>query len=50
VSDPKRPDHYEPPEVEKIPSGDGPVLTAAGDSPPQDDVPGVEWRPRDPDS
>jgi hypothetical protein len=36
---------YDPPEVEQIPSGDGPVLTAAGDSPPNDTPTGPEWQP-----
>ena len=31
-----RPDDYEPPSVEEVPATDGPAVTAAGDSPPQD--------------
>ncbi len=38
-------EQYDPPEVEQIPTDAGPSVTAAGDSPSQDDVPGVEWRP-----
>ncbi len=40
-------EQYDPPHVEEIPTGDGPAVTAAGDSPPQDDF-GPEWRPSDP--
>lgn len=39
---------YDPPQVEQIPTDSGPSLTAAGDSPPQDGIPGVEWRPNVP--
>jgi hypothetical protein len=35
-------DRYEPPQVEELPDEDGPVVTAAGESPV---TPGVEWRP-----
>ena len=42
-------EHYEPPKVEQIPSGDGPAVTAAGDSPPSDGaIPGPEWQPGEP--
>ena len=40
------PEQYDPPEVEQIPSGDGPVVTAAGDSPSDDGGGGPEWQPR----
>lgn len=36
---------YDPPQVEDLPAGDGPAITAAGDSPPQE---GPEWRPTAP--
>jgi hypothetical protein len=35
---------YEPPEVEELPTGDGPAVTAAGDSQVSDGR-GPEWRP-----
>ena len=38
-------ENYEPPEVEEMPAEDGPAVTAAGDSPTQDEPPGPEWRP-----
>ena len=34
----QKPEQYDPPEVEEIPSGDGPTVTAAGQSPPQDEI------------
>ena len=34
---------YEPARVEDLPAEDGPAVTAAGKSPPQDDI-GAEWR------
>jgi hypothetical protein len=39
MSDDKR--TYEAPEVEELPSEDGPAVTAAGDTPSK----AVEWRP-----
>jgi hypothetical protein len=39
-----RPEGYEPPQVEEVPTTDGPAVTAAGDS-PTDEPPGPEWRP-----
>jgi hypothetical protein len=39
----QRPESYEPPQVEAVPTTDGPAVTAAGDS-PVDDGPGPEWR------
>ena len=33
------PEPYDPPQVEEIPSGDGPTVTAAGQSAPQDFLP-----------
>jgi hypothetical protein len=43
---PEQPEDYEPPQVEDVPAEDGPAVTAAGDSPPQDiGLPGPEWRP-----
>ena len=38
-----QPEPYDPPQFEEIPSGDGPVVTAAGKSPPPDA--GPEWQP-----
>lgn len=35
---------YEAPEVEDLPSADGPAVTAAGDSPPDLPPDGPEWR------
>ena len=35
---------YEPPRVEDVPSEDGPAVTAAGKSPPQDKPLAAEWR------
>lgn len=35
---------YEPPQVEEVPTTDGPAVTAAGHS-PIDDGGGPEWRP-----
>lgn len=49
-SDEAVPEQYDPPQVEQIPSGDGPVVTAAGESPPQDNPEGPEWRPPGSDS
>lgn len=38
---------YEPPQVEDLPTQDGPAVTAAGDSPQDQDDGGIgpEWRP-----
>ena len=38
-------EQYDPPQVEQIPTDSGPSVTAAGESVPQDGIPGVEWRP-----
>jgi hypothetical protein len=40
----RRPEGYEPPQVEEVPTTDGPAVTAAGDSPIDDSPPGPEWR------
>jgi hypothetical protein len=37
-----RPESYEPPQVEEVPTTDGPAVTAAGES--TGDA-GAEWRP-----
>lgn len=43
-------EQYDPPKVDPIPSGDGPAVTAAGDSPSQDGTDsGPEWTPSDSD-
>lgn len=49
MTDEKRDDErYDPPEVEQIPTGAGPSLTAAGHSPSQDgQQTGPEWRPEE---
>jgi hypothetical protein len=39
-------DRYEPPEVEELPAEDGPAVTAAGFTGPEDGE-GPEWRPAD---
>ena len=39
-------EQYDPPEVEQIPTEEGPSVTAAGGSQPP--PPGVEWRPNVP--
>jgi hypothetical protein len=43
----ERPEGYEPPEVEEVPTTDGPAVTAAGES--TGDA-GAEWRPAAGDS
>ena len=49
MTDEKRPDdHYDPPEVEQIPTESGPAVTAAGESGTDTPIPGVEWRPTEP--
>ncbi len=35
----ERPEDYEAPQVEDVPAEDGPAVTAAGDSPPDDEPP-----------
>jgi hypothetical protein len=40
-------EHYDPPQVEQIPTDSGPSVTAAGGT-SQDNIPGVEWRPNVP--
>jgi hypothetical protein len=37
------PEDYDPPQVEQIPTEDGPAVTAAGKSNDQ----GVEWKPKE---
>jgi hypothetical protein len=39
-----RPEGYEPPQVEEVPTIDGPAVTAAGESQTDLDE-GPEWRP-----
>jgi hypothetical protein len=41
---PEQAEDYEPPRVEDVPAEDGPAVTAAGKTPPEDDR-GPEWRP-----
>jgi hypothetical protein len=36
---------YEAPEVEEMPTEDGPAVTSAGKSPGDDGGPGAEWQP-----
>jgi hypothetical protein len=38
------PPEYSRPEVEDLPMEDGPAVTAAGKSPPQDEPLAAEWR------
>ena len=38
MTDEKRDEQYDPPQVEQIPTDSGPSVTAAGDSPSQDGV------------
>ena len=40
----QRAEEYESPRVEEIPAQDGPAVTAAGKTPPQDQL-AAEWRP-----
>ena len=42
---PERREEYESPRVEDVPVQDGPAVTAAGKTPQDVAVPGVEWRP-----
>lgn len=41
--DQSKPEQYDPPQVEQIPTEDGPAVTAAGKS----NNPGVEWQPKE---
>jgi hypothetical protein len=40
----ERAEEYESPRVEELPAQDGPAVTAAGKTPPQDEPLAAEWR------